>query len=243
MNEMDAPCEVLDWDSAFFGMSIARARLDRLDVESCRTMLEWCRARGVDCLYLLAASDDDATRRLLCEAAFRAVDERVTLEQQVPEGVITSSGVRLARAGDVPALRDIAAVSHRDSRFYADDRFDRHRCDELYRTWIENSCRGWADAVMVAERDHAPAGYLTIHVRTSDSAAIGLLAVASSWQRQGVARQLVQSALRWLGDRSIATVSVVTQGRNAASLAFYRRMGFHVSTTATWYHRWWGQTP
>lgn len=238
MNEMDAPCEALEWDSTFFGISVARARLDRLNVDSCRAMLEWCRAGGIDCLYFLASPDDAETRRLLCDAAFKPVDERVTLERKLPPGLSAAPDVRLAHLHDVPALSDIAAVSHHDSRFYADDRFDRQRCDEFYRTWIEKSCRGWADAVMVVERQGAPAGYLTIHLRASGSAAIGLLAVAPRWQRQGVARQLVAGALRWLSDRSIASVSVVTQGRNHASLAFYRSMGFEVAATATWYHRW-----
>jgi dTDP-4-amino-4,6-dideoxy-D-galactose acyltransferase len=237
MTETEPPCELLEWDSAFFGVSIARARSDRLDAGAAGALVDWCQMHGVDCLYFLAA-DDNQTHRLLRDNGFKAVDERVTLRRVVGAGATTASDVRLARAADVPALREIAAVSHRDSRFYGDARFDRDRCDDLYRTWIERSCSGWADAVLVADREGVPAGYLTIHQRSPGEAAIGLLAVSLGQQRQGVGRELIGGALEWANRRGIERMSVVTQGRNEASLAFYRSAGFTVTASATWYHRW-----
>jgi dTDP-4-amino-4,6-dideoxy-D-galactose acyltransferase len=237
MTETEAPCELLEWDSAFFGVSIARARSRRVDAGSTRALLDWCRIRRIDCLYFLAAGGDFETDRLLRDNEFRAVDERVTLQRLV-EAPAAAAAVRFATSADVPTLREIAAVSHRDSRFYADDRFDRRRCDDLYRTWIERSCDGWADAVLVADRDGEAAGYLTLHLRSPREASIGLLAVSPRHQRQGVGSVLVAGALEWASRRSVERLSVVTQGRNEASLAFYRDAGFDVTERATWYHRW-----
>jgi dTDP-4-amino-4,6-dideoxy-D-galactose acyltransferase len=243
MSDVEPLCERLDWDSRFFGVSIARALPTRVDAATCDAILAWCRAQHIDCLYFLA--DDEADVKAVLErAGFVGVDCRVTLERAVVAHAAPAvpAGVRCARPSDVPALRDIAAVSHRDTRFYADLRFDRSRCDELYRTWIERSCAGWADCVVVVEHEDTPAGYLTLHLRTPGTAAIGLLAVSPDYQRQGVASRLVDGAIAWLQNRSITSVSVVTQGRNDRSLAFYQSAGFRISATASWYHHWFSTT-
>jgi dTDP-4-amino-4,6-dideoxy-D-galactose acyltransferase len=244
VTDPEGPCERLDWDSRFFGVSIAIARMSRADDRTCRTLLDWCASHEIDCLYFLAAADDTGTREAVVAAAFSLVDERVTLVQDVdPPGSFPASRTRSSRPADISALRAIAAVSHHDSRFYRDGHFAGDRCDELYRTWIERSCRGWADHVLVADRLETPVGYLTIHRRGAGNAAIGLVAVDPSCRGLGVGRQLIQGCLSWLADSGIARVSVVTQGGNAASLSFYRRVGFRVSETATWYHRWFPSSP
>jgi GNAT superfamily N-acetyltransferase len=239
MSHGEALCERLEWDSGFFGISIARALPTRVDGATCEAILDWCRTQNIDCLYFLADAEPDV-KAVLERAGFVGVDDRVTLERAVAPSAAPGvpAGVRCACPEDVPALRDIAAVSHRDSRFYADARFDRGRCDELYRTWIERSCTGWADCVLVVEHDNTPVGYLTLHLRTPGTAAIGLLAVSSAHQRQGAASRLVDGAVAWLQNRSITSVSVVTQGRNERSLALYHRAGFRISATSRWYHHW-----
>lgn len=242
MNSTDAHCDTLTWDSNFFGLSIARARPSRLDVDSCCAMLEWCGAQHIDCLYFLADSDDVATHTVLEDAQFQRVDERVVFERDVVSdaaGIL--SDTRPAYPADIPVLRAIAGTSHRDSRFYADPHFDRRRCDELYRVWIENSCRGQADHVIVAESNGSPAGYLTLHLTGAGTGLIGLLGVDAAHRRQGVGQRLLHGGLAWLASQSVSRVSVVTQARNTASLGLYRHSGFRLVTVALWYHRWFDQ--
>ena len=240
MSETEPLCETLDWDSRFFGLSIARALPSPVTPERCRAMLDWCRAEGVDCLYLLADDDTD-TDQLLQSASFRRVDERVTLERELtPEPNPFTADARPSRLDDIPALRAIAAISHRDSRFYNDGSFDRERCDEFYRVWIENSCRGWADHVVVAERNGAAVGYLTVHLRGPDAGTLGLMGVDPASRRHGIGGHLLAGALAWLADRSVKRVSLATQGRNSASQGFFQNAGFRPISASVWYHRWFG---
>ena len=240
-------CEKVSWDSTFFGLSIARAIPAHLDAPACDAMLEWCRTHGVDCLYFLGKPDDTTTIRLLDQGGFQLVGVRVTLARQAPGGSGDVRGhVREAVEDDIPNLRDIASSAHRDTRFHADTRFDAARCDDLYATWIENSVRGYADRVLVAERDAVPVGYLTLHVSNSNTASdaggrtarIGLFAVHERYRNQGVGRDLLRSAAHMLTAEEVTETSVVTAGRNTAALSLYKGEGFETTDVALWYHRW-----
>lgn len=243
MNQRPTLCERLDWDSRFFGVSIARAVPSRVDRVTRDAILDWCRAEDIDCLYFLA--DEDAeTMRVLEDAAFSRVDDRVTLElQPIPPVAPRQADTRTACQSDIAALRNIAAVSHYDTRFYNDRHFDRERCDELYRVWIEKSCQGWADHVEVVERNGHAIGYLTVHLHEPDSASVGLVGVEPAYRRHGIGVHLMDGALAWLSGQSVTRVRTATQGRNLASQGFFQKAGFRLTGRAIWYHRWFSSSP
>ena len=237
-------CEALPWDSAFFGVSIARARTSSLDESSCNAMLEWCGSRRVDCLYFLCLIDDPATQRLLAEHAFQSVGIRVTLSRSAGAESRRASGqLRPATSEDIPRLRAIASASHRDTRFHADGHFDAARCDELYATWIEKSVNGYATHVIVADRDGAAVGYITLHIDAPETPAggtarIGLFAVDEQWRGQGIGGDLLRHAAQILLEQGVRDTSVVTPGRNTAAVKLYKTEGFRTTDVSLWYHRW-----
>jgi dTDP-4-amino-4,6-dideoxy-D-galactose acyltransferase len=234
-------CRLLEWDSAFFGRRIATAGDRPLGLDEMKSAIAWCGEQSIDCLYLLAGASDLETLRLAADHGFRAVDIRVTYEVKLERANESSKlprEIRAARESDIPILRSIAAASHTDSRFYADGGFERARCGELYATWIEKSCRGWADVVFVAEHDGALAGYLTCHVREERRGEIGLVGIAERAQGLGLGRALVRAALEWFAEHDLDRATVVTQGRNVAAQRLYQSAGFRTSAVQIWHHRW-----
>lgn len=238
---MSEICEALPWDSEFFALRIGRVRGCRMTDAQAAEIGVWARLHRIDCLYFLGDPGDSTTLRVAAREGFDLVDLRVTL--MAASGRQRQTGrdafpVRPARDGDVQALQQIARVSHRDSRFYRDGRFAHARCDDLFATWIEKSCKGYADAVLVADIDGRPVGYATGHLAAPDQATIGLLGIDPAARRRGCGHALVRALLDWFGDRGVAQVGVVTQGCNAQALSFYQRSGFEVSSIEIWYHRW-----
>ena len=232
-------CRRLEWDCEFFGFPIARLLPERLDPDRLSAALSWCRAERIRCLYFLADPDDGQTARLCAGAGFRSVDVRVTLARELEAGLPGPEGraIRPFASSDLPALKAIARVSHVDSRFYHDPGFERSRCDALYETWLERSCSGFAQAVLVAEENRRPAGYLTCH-QDGDCGRIGLVAVGAGFQGKGLGRALIQAGLAWFSERGVREATVVTQGRNSAALRLYRGAGFTVQSERDWYHLW-----
>lgn len=235
-----AKCVRLDWDSEFFGFGIGRIDAAQLDDETVAAAREWARATAVRCLYFLANADDAATTRVAERAGMACTDIRMTFERtlagQEPESSLPD--IRLWRPDDLPALRAIASSSHTDTRFYADPRFARERCDALYAAWIERSCAGFAQTVLVAQGgDGRPLGYVTGHLR-GDVASLGLIAVVPEAQGRGLGPRLVNAFLAWAAGQHATRATVVTQGRNVRAQRLYQRCGFVTSTVQVWYHFW-----
>lgn len=238
--ERDPVCTYLEWDSEFFQRRIARLNRPRLDPATLASCTEFCHQRRIDCVYLLADSDDPQTSRLAEANDFHLTDIRVTLERAVAGEDLASFDLnctRFARESDLPALRAIARSGHRGTRFYSDGHFEQNKCDLLYETWIENSFRGFAQAVLVAESEGDRAAYLTCHLNEQASQ-IGLLGVAEKYRGKGLATKLVWAFLSWSHEQGASRAIVVTQGRNVQAQRLYQRNGFITSSVQLWYHRW-----
>ena len=238
-----APCKYLDWDSEFFGLRIGRVTENRLQPETIEQINQWADLQRIDCLYFLADIGDLKTTRLAESNEFRLVDIRVTLETIIDKSTTipdqaSIGSIRLVSPDDLNALKAIARVSYHDTRFYADTNFPVSSADALYEIWIEKSCKGYADAVFVAEIDHQPVGYISCHLLGEGKGNIGLVGVSQNSQGKSIGRLLIDTALNWFVGKNVTQVSVVTQGRNITAQRLYQRCGFLTRSLQFWYHRW-----
>ncbi|MCU0514184.1 MAG: GNAT family N-acetyltransferase [Anaerolineae bacterium] len=252
MSEPDAPCQWLDWDSAFFGWRIARVNGDRLDAARLAAVDAWCAAQRIDCLYLLADPADPATIRLAEAGQFRLQDVRLTLAITAPaalpppEPAPERVTLRPARPADLDVLRETARHAYTHSRFYNDPHFTPAQSAALYDTWLTRSLTetGYADMTFVAEVDAVPAGYIVCHLHPATRlGVIGLVGVVETARGQAVGQRLVLHALDWFWQQGMAGVQVTTQGRNLAGQRLYQRCGFLTHSLLLWYHRWSTETP
>lgn len=230
----------LPWDSAFFGLTLARITSRTLDPASAGEAVALARAQNVECLSLLLAGTDAPSIAAAQDAGFHLVDVRTTLERPAGQPLPAAPGPRVRRhAGpDLPALEDIAGEAHLNTRFGRDARFPSARVAELYRTWIRRECAGGADEVLVVEEEGAPVGYVTCQVGAGGPGKISLIAVRNGERRRGAGTALLRAALEWFGARGVDRVSVVTQGHDVAAMRLYERAGFLTTSVELWFHLW-----
>lgn len=219
----------------------------RLNEHNLQEILRWCAAERIDCLYYLADASDGQSVRLAQQRGFLLTDVRITYERKLEsfqgaakpgQGVI----VRLAEAGDIAALRELAKINHRDTRFYYDPNFTDAQASALYETWMDKSCKGYAGAVFVADVEGAIAGYITCHIDEGPTGRIGLAGVKDGFRGKGLGTLLVDQALSWFKNASAGKVTVVTQGRNIKAQRLYQQCGFFTRSVELWFHRWFGPT-
>lgn len=230
----------LTWDSAFFGLSLARVTSSTLDPASAGEVVALARAQHVACLSLLLSGKDFSSIAAAQEAGFHLVDVRTTLERPAAQTLPTAPALRVRRQveADVPALEDIAGEAHLNTRFGRDGRFPRDRVAELYRTWIRKECAGSADEVLVVEAEGTPLGYVTCQAGAGGAGKIGLIAVRNGERKRGAGTALLRAALEWLAARGVQEVSVVTQGHDVAAMRLYERTGFVTTSVELWFHLW-----
>ena len=237
-------CSYLDWDSQFFQRRIARLERTSLTKPDLDSALEWCLGERIDCLYYLAPVADFKAIHLAEEADFHLVDIRMTLS--LPSSNLSTfpmdSKIHLARPDDVPSLREIARQAYQSTRFFNDPHFSRQACEQLYMTWIEKSCQGYAQAVLVADEDKGPVGFTTCHLDV-DHGQIGLVGIHPGYHQRGWGRKLVCAALHWFSNHLCHSVQVVTQGNNLPAQKLYAACGFSILSVECWYHRWFDPSP
>ncbi len=242
-----APCELLPWDTQFFGCRIARVCNDTLSEKSALQIDDWCRENRVRGLYFLARADDPITIQTAEQHGFGLTDIRVTLEDLMADSqtlarpaLPKAARLRPVQTDDLPGLQAMARTGHEETRFFSDSHFPRLRVAELYSTWITLEVQGRAQIVFVAaSTTNQPVGYISCHLGlTSREGQIGLVGVSPEVRGQGIGKSLVQGAMDWYRNQGAQRVIVVTQGKNRAAQRLYQQCGFRSQDLQLWYHKW-----
>ena len=240
------PCTLLPWDSDFFGFRIGRLEGHTLNPQRATAVDDWCQENAIRCLYFLADAADPTTSATAEQNRYRLVDIRMTFKLKLAEKSQTDHQpavglvIRPAIPADIPQLKEISKISYTLSRFYYDPGFPHQRCDDLYAVWVEKSCQGYADEVLVAEVEGQPSGFITLknHHEGEAYGEIGLVGISPQAQGHGLGQKLVQHGLTWFAGQGITNVEVVTQGRNVRAQRLYQRAGFITEAIQLWYHKW-----
>jgi ribosomal protein S18 acetylase RimI-like enzyme len=240
LGEGEAACEYLAWDSGFFGMRVGRLQAPVLTRELLERAQRWCAAHRIACLYVLTDGGGPDERRLAEERGVRPVDVRLSLFKTPLASLAAEPDdlrVRAATEHDIPRLREIAARSHRGTRFYADPRFPHPQADAMYAHWIEHSIRNAADCVLVGEQAGTVVGYISGTLEPGQGR-VALVAVDEPYRGGGLGRGLTMGVLKWFGARGLDAAAVVTQGGETPAVRLYARLGFVPVRRQQWYH-WW----
>ena len=233
--------KLLPWDSNFFGQKIARVNGNELDAVKAKRINTWAIENKVACLYFLASSENDNT--ILCAEAngYHFVDLRVTLYcplNKLPTFAEQSNSIRFAVEKDIPALKQIAAINHTNSRFFTDQHFDRNKCRELYEVWIEKCVVDPDSRVFVWDDQGEASAYVTAKLQSNKVGAIELVGLAPRLQGKGYGKQLIAAALNFFSSNGMEAAETVTQGRNLHALKLYQKCGFFIQSIEMWYHKW-----
>jgi dTDP-4-amino-4,6-dideoxy-D-galactose acyltransferase len=108
----------------------------------------------------------------------------------------------------------------------------------MYETWLKKSVsREIADEVYVYMEDFNIYGFVTIK-KNNQQATIGLIAVDSQKQKNGIGRKLIHAVEKWAIDQKLHKISVATQQQNIDACNFYKKMGFEIHDEEYIYHIW-----
>jgi dTDP-4-amino-4,6-dideoxy-D-galactose acyltransferase len=238
-----AQFQILDWDSAFFGMPVAKVLPDKHATGELEQVIARMKAAGVALAYWATDPDDAESQRAARACGGFLADRKTTFVTELgwDEGPAESFGwVVEAYTGAVPnsELEQLAVEAGVHSRFRVDPRMPEGKFAELYRLWIRNSTNGrLADAVLVARQSDKIVGMVT--VKEGNSAGdIGLIATDASVRGKKLGQALVCAAQGWARKRGLRAARVVTQRENIAACRLYEKCGYRATKTENFYHFW-----
>jgi len=148
------------------------------------------------------------------------------------------TGVRIARAEHIPALRQAAQEAFTFSRFRA-PWYASGDSGRFYAQWVENAVRGTFDhqCLLAVDEQGNMQGFVSLRELDDGTARIGLLAVLPAAQGLGIGQRLMNAANDWCRARRLTRLHVATQLGNLAALRLYLRCGGVIERTAYWLYR------
>ncbi|GAB4320492.1 MAG: hypothetical protein Kow0059_14870 [Candidatus Sumerlaeia bacterium] len=142
----------------------------------------------------------------------------------------------------LPAMSEIAAVSHELNRFYNDPALPAERSRELFRRWVERCCRAQDSIVFVALHDESVAGFCIIleNHRFNESLGrrVGILdfiCLDAAVKGQGLGWLLLHDILHRMRER-FDLIELRTNFTNYPALNLYSRAGFKIVASDVYLH-------
>ena len=237
MNRNIANYQVLEWDSQFFGLTIAK--LDSLpsSLDERKKFFEELRSKDLSLVYWKQSSEMNVID--LSQLGGELVDKKTTYR------CVLNSSCKFAEPCDIYStnnnydqLKSLAIASSALSRFRVDKKISSEKVDELYEIWLTNSInKKLADEIFMTREDNNITGFITVKCE-NQVGTIGLLAVDENSRGKGYGAQLVQAALIYSREQGCQSVDVVTQGNNIAACRLYEKSGFSLESMNYYYHFW-----
>lgn len=126
---------------------------------------------------------------------------------------------------DVNAIKNIAHDSFINDRFHNDAFLDNSLCDYYYEQWVQNSCNGYADTVLVAKNENGNIiGFGTGRYTDTNRAVLDLNAVANHARGKGVGTAVIWEIIKYF-EGKVDNLTIGTQINNYAALRTWSKLG------------------
>lgn len=225
----------LQWDSAFFGLRIGRADIlsteDALFLAAQHEELK----QQFDLLYIFDSNNIGFTAN-----GALLVDEKILYSKPCEPRKQYNDISIFKQATPSDDLYRLALVSGGYSRFKLDERLPQGSYERLYTRWIENACPkdGTNKQILTfLDTNNIAKGMITID-HQSELGHIGLVAVDTDCQHQGIGGKIMSTLDGYLFNLGVKTLEVPTQKANTDACRWYEKNGFTVQSRTQIYH-WW----
>ena len=223
------------FNSEHFGISMANLSIDKnyTSSEFAEELLKTENFKNYDHITLRISCDDKETTNSAIKNGFFICDTLVQWAfmngQSLLADIEYKVQIRECNETDLPFLKDIARKSFKIDRFHSDKSLNDDLCDSYYEKWIENSFRGFAEKVFVAEYEEKPVGFITAKTYKDDEFGhMVLSAVSSDYRGLGIYTALVHYCAKWMlsSHSELKGILVGTQIDNIAVQRAWAKLGF-----------------
>lgn len=233
--------EILEWDSRFFGYTVAKINAAEIHSEKLGKIIEEAKNKKIRLIYLFADPADTVSLKSADINGARLVDQKITFHIKIDDAVASKTDASIEqfeRSYPTSQLISLSLQSGIHSRFKTDTEFKNNEFEKLYLAWIENSVnKRIADYTLVYMEDAVELGFVTLRIK-GDYGEIGLIAVDEKSRGKAIGMKLTAAVINLLHERNITDLHVATQLGNTLACNFYKKAGFTGIKTENIYHIW-----
>lgn len=233
--------QILDWDSDFFGVKVARITDPGLTAQKLTDLLSELKRKCIKLVYWPSERErDNDEAKGLCG---HLVDIKTTfvidfrsfdLDSFISTDIVEPYSLSMPIAD----IEDLAIQSGEYSRFAIDPHLPREQFVSLYKTWINRSLsKEIASEVLVIRDAGRVVGMVTLGEKDGRGD-IGLIAVDASCRGKKYGEKLVRAAQRWFVKNGYVFGQVVTQGMNSPACNLFKKCGYSTEKAEYFYHFW-----
>jgi GNAT superfamily N-acetyltransferase len=241
-----------EFDSEALQVNVAKLSLSSLSEEDLRKALNLASKEKYQVVFMNAPAQDSKTVQKFAQRSGHFCASKVTYSILLNKSLVSALG-HMTKAqeirefeGDTPCceLIELGKLAGEDSRYMNDPNLSYAQFESIYSAWMHNSVTGKvADVVFTAWTGPSISGMVTVKIRNSEVASIGLLAIDAQHRRLGIGFALVASALNWVLGKGLTTCEIATQETNHNARKLYEKCGGILTSTTTDFHFWLGKTP
>lgn len=237
---MPAHITYLKWDSEFFGFKIGKVT-GSYNLAQLQNIREQLKKNNFSVAYWKVNVSDAASIEAANKMQLFLGDTKITYSIPVNDFVLHDKNLfkPLAYTGKLnEELVMLAMKSGEHSRFKTDKNFAPGTFEKLYTEWMKKSItKELAEEIFIVTVNEKITGMITVG-KNGMRAEIGLLAVADEYQKKGMAKALVHTAINWAKENKYEIAQVVTQKTNIAACNLYESCGFKIESEKLVYHIW-----
>ncbi|MCX6553036.1 MAG: hypothetical protein NTY02_18880 [Acidobacteria bacterium] len=248
----------LEWDTAFFGVPMARLSHLLRAPDAARDVLEvaidasLAHARDLGIAHVTARADvaDAEGVAALESRGFLLMDALMTYiyhpKRDLPPPVKEMGLLRPYRAEDLPQILDITREAFHGfrGRFHLDPHLPDDRCDELYIEWARGACAfRIADVVLVTENERGEIHGWTSYRKIEPVSTVGGMPIfgaglgACRRSKPGAYAGLIRGGAALVhGQGGVAECQ--TQNYNFSTIRVYEALGFQYVRADYTFHAW-----
>ena len=253
----------LGWDTALFGQPMGAIRYLVLDANAPASVAPhliaavetWARAHDLAFLLCRAHADDVPLVHALERSGFLLMDTLLDYvfdaRRHPPASIVAPSvpsgfSLSLASKRDVPRLTEVARaafVGHY-GRYHSDPCITPAQSVRVYEDWVRSSAGGYADWIVILERDGTIAGYSIWRKPSAAESALSvrvghysIAAVHPDFSGRGLFGVLTHAGMELLRDVADC-IEGPTHVNNHPVQRGYSRLSWHVADAHHSFHKW-----
>lgn len=230
--------EILNWDSEFFGYRIGKVELEEFHTEQYEDLIGLVKKSALKLVYIYPL--DQPSKRTLLVNKVPLVATNVTFEKEDIYLIKNIPNTKSYNADDqYETVEKLALLSGQYSRYKRDSKFSNNEFSKLYTEWIKKSInKEIATDVIIYKITDKIKGFVSYKITSRNEIVIGLIAVDTSEQGQGIGKILMQSIENITFQNSIKKIIVSTQLDNIQAMALYYSCGYTLKKKQEIFHLW-----